>query len=360
MVAPSVTDVWFMSPAVNRRMMQFGIGLNLAGLVVLALIVVLNRPGGSKVAVSPVAPDLIAETNAPLPVQVVPKPPSPSAEPSLLVKPLEKPLEPPSVTPPEQPAPAKPPVPSVVAIPVQPPTLAPTTPPPASAVKTDTGRTAAAQSTIAQSTTTQSTTTQTAPVRSGNASDAKPKAPTTRVRPAPPAPSVQPQPTQPNATIAAPVPRVTPTLPPRTKSDSPHNQDDQGATVTGLHPQNLASADIWSQTCALVVDARTLEPRMRPSPSPTIQGPNGEPVWPPAQLQRDAARFENDGIALFASTTDEALGLLGPSRRAVTVEAIISAADNPGASDTDSVFVSAEDASLIRSLDPHCRVVFVR
>jgi hypothetical protein len=361
---PPVRDVWFMSRALNRRLMLFGVGLNLAGLVALALIVGLNhnRDASVRASVNPEAPDTVAEASAPLPAKATPKTPIPSAEkPPPPENPPQKLPEKPS----EKPAPTNSPAPPVAVKPVQPPTVAPVTLPPATAVKTDTGGTARAQTATAQTAAAQTAAAQTATARtvtgrSGPVVAAKPKAPTTSARPTSPAPSVRPKPAQPNAALASPVPGAIPAPPSKTKSDSTHSQDDQGATATGLNPQNPVAVDAWSQTCALLVDARTLEPRMKPSPSPTILGPNGEPVWPPAELQRDAARLESDGIALFASDPDEALALLGPSRQAVTVEAIISAADSSGASDTDSVFVSSEDANTIRSLDPRCRVVFVR
>jgi hypothetical protein len=156
---------------------------------------------------------------------------------------------------------------------------------------------------------------------------------------------------------SAPVQSAIPNPPPRTKIDTAHNQ---GASATGLNIQTSATTDGWSQTCGLVVDARTLEPRLRPSSSPTILSLDGETIWPPADLQSDSSALENDGIALYASSTGEARALLGSSRRAVTVEAVVSAADSSGVSDAGSVYVSPEDANLIRSLNPRCRVVFVR
>lgn len=99
---------------------------------------------------------------------------------------------------------------------------------------------------------------------------------------------------------------------------------------------------------------------MKPSASPTILGLNGDIVWPPALLQRDADKLEADGMALFALDPNQAVDLIGPQRRITTVEAIVNAADTPRASDGDTVYVSAEDENTIRSLDPRCRVVFVR
>ena len=139
----------------------------------------------------------------------------------------------------------------------------------------------------------------------------------------------------------------------------PHNPDPKTAAATGFSLQNLGASERWSQTCGLVIDARTLEPRMKPSASPAILGPNGEPVWPSAELQRNAEKLEGDGLALFVSDPDEAALLLGSQRRILNVDAIINAADANGA-EADTVYVSAEDASSIRSLESNCRVVFVR
>lgn len=148
--------------------------------------------------------------------------------------------------------------------------------------------------------------------------------------------------------------------PTKLREDSLPDRDDKASAATGLSLQNLDTTETWSQTCGLVVDARTLEPRMKPSASPTILGPNGEFVWPPPELKRDAEKLEADGMALFATSFEDASALIGAQRRAISVEAIVNAADTLRTAETDTVYVSAEDANTIRSLDPRCRVVFVR
>ncbi len=396
----TVKTPWFMSRTVNRRLMLLGIVLNLAGLLALALMVVMDPNRGlSAVSVPNADPDLVAETKAALPVRVSPPPapvvttpqatvkPTPTAPTNPAVKAPTKPLEQPSLTPTTTPLekPALKPLEKPATSPVTPPVAAKPVPtpvaPPAVIPKPNSSAQAAAPAQTpapVQTTPTQPKPVQAAPAPqpvptqpvkpnpvapSGQAASA-PKAPTPTVRPtppvsspqpAPPALSVPPQPAP--STPSLPVQSAAPTPPPRTKTDIVHNQ---GASATGLNLQTSAATDGWSQTCALIVDARTLEPRLRPSSSPTILGLDGEIVWPPADLQSDLSALENEGIALFASSTGEARVLLGSSRRAVTVEAVVSAADPSGSSDVGSVYVSPEDANLIRSLNPRCRVVFVR
>ncbi len=380
--ADSVKTPWFMSRVVNRRLMLFGIVLNLAGLLALALMVVLN-PNRTLSASSsvPANPDLVAETTAPLPPKVSPPPAPPitnltpssgqrPVDPS--VKPLEKPLTKPPTNQSEQPAATSPVTPPVAAKPVP----SPTAVPPAPTVKPDSSTTSAvpAQPVPAQAIPTQTKPVQAAPAPqpvqaqpvkpnpaapAGQAVASVPKAPPAKARPTPSASSTQPQSTPPTAPVAIAAPSVAQAATPKLKIDTLHNQDAPPPTATGLQLQTAASTDGWSQTCGLIVDAQTLEPRMKPSSSPVILGPNGEPVWPSAQLLRDADKLENDGIALFATSINEALGLLGSTRQAVTVDAIVNAADNSGAYASDTVFVSAEAAVTIRSLDPRCRVVIV-
>jgi hypothetical protein len=400
----TVKTPWFMSRTVNRRLMMLGIVLNLAGLLALALMVVMDPNRGLSAGSVPTAdPDLVAETKATLPVRVSPPPapvvttpkpatvkPTPNAPTNPAVKAPTKPLGQPSLKPTPKPLekPASKPLEKPATSPVTPPVAAkplptPVTPPAATPKPNSSAQAAAPVQTPVQKPV-QTAPTQPKPVQAapapqpvqtqavrpnpvapaGQAVASAPKVPPATVRPTPPVSSPQPAPPalsvppQPAPTAPSlPVQSAAPTPPPRTKTDIVHNQ---GASATGLNLQTSAATDGWSQTCALIVDARTLEPRLRPSSSPQILSLDGEIVWPPADLQSDLSALENEGIALFASSTGEARVLLGSSRRAVTVDAVVSAADPSGASDVGSVYVSPEDANLIRSLNPRCRVVFVR
>jgi hypothetical protein len=398
----TVKTPWFMSRTINRRLTLLGIVVNLAGLLALALMILNPDRGLSAVSVPNADPDLVAETKAALPVRVSPPPapvvttpqapttkPTPKAPTNPAVnaptKPLEQPSPTPTTKPLEKPAlkPLEKPLEKPATSPVTPPVAAKPAPtpvaPPAVIPKPNSSAQAAAPVQKPVQKPVQTAPTQPKPVQaapapqpvkpnpvapSGRAVASAPKAPTPTVRPPPPVSSPQPAPPalsvppQPAPTAPSlPVQSAAPTPPPRTKTDIVHNQ---GASATGLNLQTSAATDGWSQTCALIVDARTLEPRLRPSSSPQILSLDGEIVWPPADLQSDLSALENEGIALFASSTGEARVLLGSSRRAVTVEAVVSAADPSGASDVGSVYVSPEDANLIRSLNPRCRVVFVR
>lgn len=354
---------WFTSTVLHRRLMLFGVTLNLAGLVALAVVVGLNQNRAPRAA-SVEAPDTVAEASAPLPVREAPKASVPPNKP------------PPTAPSPTAPNPASPNLaaqapqaqkpaavssapPPVVAKPVQPPAKPTPETPAAGADQKLPASSPPAPSPTASATPSVPTVPK------------LPPAPTTTVpkvtNPAPkpiPGPDPQPSPTQGVSRPSAPSPSVAPqsvtqAAPTKTQTGVPRNPDPRAAAATGFNLQNLGSTDAWSQTCGLVVDARTLEPRLKPSASPAILGPTGEPIWPSAELQRNADKLEADGMALFVTDPDEAALLLGSQRRVVRVEAIVNAADT-GRADTDTVYVSSEDAGTIRSLASNCRVVFVR
>jgi hypothetical protein len=116
--------------------------------------------------------------------------------------------------------------------------------------------------------------------------------------------------------------------------------------------------------CAILVDARGLNPPLTPSESPAIVSPNNQKVWPdPNAIQGvDSNLVGETGIASFANSQDQALSFLAANVQPIMVKAIkaVPADGVQNSVFTDYAMVSASDAAKITALGRNCQVVFIK
>ncbi len=116
--------------------------------------------------------------------------------------------------------------------------------------------------------------------------------------------------------------------------------------------------------CAILVDARGLNPSLTPSESPAIVSPSNQKVWPdPKAIEGvDSNLVGETGIASFATSQDQALSFLAANVQPLIVKAI-RAVPADGVQNSvfrDYVMVSASDAAKILALGKNCQVVFIK
>jgi hypothetical protein len=136
----------------------------------------------------------------------------------------------------------------------------------------------------------------------------------------------------------------------------------EGSGLSGTNG-TATSAEAKAQRCALVIDARKLEPPLRANMSPAILDPNGRKIWPNATSVQDVDSdlVNETGIASFVSNPQAAMSLLAPGINPLEFRAIATAMSE-GVNETsvrDYVIVSASDAQRIAKLG-NCQIVFIK
>ncbi len=159
----------------------------------------------------------------------------------------------------------------------------------------------------------------------------------------------------------------TPSAPSQGQEKSPIGSGaTQSTGVEGSKPATgaIAGSERTALGCAILVDARGLNPPLTPSESPAIVNPSNQKVWPdPDAIQGvDSNLVGETGIASFATSQDQALGFLAVNVQSLTVKAI-KAVPADGVQNSvfrDYVMVSASDAAKIAALGRNCQVVFIK